>query len=40
MGDRIRNGEPVGQNYLSGKQKERLLKYGNVTEEDFAKYTK
>ena len=40
MGDRIRTGEPVGQNYLSGKQKKRLLKYGNVTEEDFAKYTK
>ena len=38
MGDRIRNGEAIGQNYLSGKLKKRLLQYGNVTEEDFDKY--
>ena len=38
MARRIKNGEPIGESYLKGKQKERLLEFTDLTERDFKKY--
>ena len=38
MARRIKNGEPIGESYLKGKQKERLLEFTDLTEKDFKKY--
>jgi|TARA_R110000803_G_scaffold196575_1_gene259904 hypothetical protein len=38
MADRIKNGMPVGESYLKGKQKEKLLEITDLTEKDFKKY--
>lgn len=38
MARRIKNGEPISENYLKGKQKERLLEFTDLTEADFKKY--
>jgi hypothetical protein len=36
--NRIRNGEPVGEMYLSGRLKQELLDLTDLTEADFRKY--
>ena len=36
---RIKDGEPVGENWLKGKNKEALIKNHGLTEKDFEKYT-
>lgn len=38
MARRIKNGEPIGESYLKGKQKERLLEFTDLTEADLKKY--
>ena len=38
MAKRIKNGEPVGESYLKGKQKEKLLELTDLTHADFKKY--
>ena len=38
MADRIRNGEPVGEMYLTGRLKKELLDLTDLTEADFRKY--
>jgi len=38
MAKRIKNGEPIGENYLKGKQKEKLLELTDLTHADFKKY--
>jgi len=36
--NRIKNGEKIGEPWLQGRLKKQLLKYTDVTEEDFKKY--
>ena len=36
---RIKDGEPVGENWLKGKNKKALIKDHGLTEKDFEKYT-
>ena len=38
MAKRIKNGEPIGESYLKGKQKEKLLELTDLTHADFKKY--
>ena len=38
MAKRIKNGEPVGESYLKGKQKEKLLELTDLTHADLKKY--
>lgn len=38
MADRIRNGEAIGEMYLSGRLKQELLDTTDLTEDDFKKY--
>lgn len=36
--NRIRQGQPVGENYLKGQLKQDLMVYKGLTEEDFNNY--
>ena len=36
---RIKDGEPVGESWLKGKNKKALIKNHGLTEKDFEKYT-
>jgi hypothetical protein len=40
MAERIRNGEPVGEMYLTGRLKQELLDLTDLTEDDFQKYNR
>ena len=40
MADKIRNGEVIGEGYLKGETKKRLMKFQHLTEDDFVKYGK
>ena len=38
IANRIRNGEPVGESYLTGLRKKELIDLTDLTEADFDKY--
>ena len=40
IANRIRNGDAVGEPYLKGETKKRLMKFQHLTEDDFVKYGK
>jgi len=40
MAKRIKDGDAVSQNYLSGMLRERLIKYHGLDDDDFIKYGK
>tara|TARA_B110000503_G_scaffold23373_3_gene36523 strand:+ start:64 stop:327 length:264 start_codon:yes stop_codon:yes gene_type:complete len=40
MANKIRNGEVIGEGYLKGETKKRLMKFQHLTEDDFVKYGK